>query len=92
MGGGYGTLVLTILQAHPALRGVVLDREHAMAGARQKIAAHGCAERCEAVAGDLFQAVPGDSVTFSFAGAGKPLLIRGAGDRTFSYIVMPMNR
>jgi O-methyltransferase domain len=59
VGGGYGTLVLTILQAHPTLRGVVFDREHAMAGARQTIAAHGCTERCEAVAGDFFQAVPG---------------------------------
>jgi orsellinic acid C2-O-methyltransferase len=59
VGGGYGALVLTILQAHPTLRGVVFDREHAMAGARQTIAAHGCTERCEAVAGDFFQAVPG---------------------------------
>ena len=58
VGGGYGTLLLTILQAPPMLRGIVFDRVHAVEGARQTIAAHGCTERCEAVAGDFFQAVP----------------------------------
>jgi len=39
------------------LRGIVFDRAHAVEGARQTIAAHGCTERCEAVAGDFFQAM-----------------------------------
>lgn len=34
----------------------------------------------------------GDTVRLSFAGQGKPLLIEAAGDASFSYIVMPMNR
>lgn len=41
---------------------------------------------------DCFQSLATDSVSFSFAGAGKPMLIRGVGDSTFLYIVMPMNR
>ncbi len=41
---------------------------------------------------DSVQPIAADSVTLSFAGAGKPLVIRGIGDTTFTYLVMPMNR
>lgn len=41
---------------------------------------------------DCMQAVPGDSVVFRWSGEGKPLLITGAGDTSFRYLVMPMNR
>lgn len=41
---------------------------------------------------DCLQSIPQDSITLSFSGAGKPLLVRGAGDPTFLYLVMPMNR
>lgn len=33
-----------------------------------------------------------ESVTLSAAGIGRPLLIRGAGDQSFLYLVMPMNQ
>jgi DNA polymerase-3 subunit beta len=41
---------------------------------------------------DALQSIPGDSVSLSFAGVGKPLIIRGIGDDSFTYLVMPMNR
>ncbi len=41
---------------------------------------------------DSLQSITSDSVSLSFAGAGKPLLIRGIDDSTFTYLVMPMNR
>lgn len=41
---------------------------------------------------DCFQSVDSDSVTLFFQGVGKPLLIKGVSDKTFQYIVMPMNR
>ncbi|MEK7143247.1 MAG: DNA polymerase III subunit beta [Patescibacteria group bacterium] len=41
---------------------------------------------------DSFQSIADDSVIFSFSGAGRPLTIRGAGDKSFLYLVMPMNR
>lgn len=41
---------------------------------------------------DCIQSIPADSLTLSFAGQGKPLAINGATDKSFLYIVMPMNR
>ena len=41
---------------------------------------------------DVFQSITADSVSLSFAGIGKPLIIRGVGDSSFTYLVMPMNR
>lgn len=41
---------------------------------------------------DCLQAIPGDSVVFQWSGEGRPLLITGVGDRSFRYLVMPMNR
>lgn len=41
---------------------------------------------------DCMQSIPADSLTLSFGGAGKPLAISGSSDKSFLYIVMPMNR
>ncbi len=41
---------------------------------------------------DVFQSINSDSLSLSFNGLNKPLLIRGVSDNTFSYIVMPMNK
>ncbi len=41
---------------------------------------------------DALQSIPGDSVSLSFNGIGKPLVVRGVGDTSFTYLVMPMNR
>lgn len=41
---------------------------------------------------DCFQSIPTDSVTLTFGGLGKPLIIRGMGDSSFLYLVMPMNK
>ncbi|MDO8564588.1 MAG: DNA polymerase III subunit beta [bacterium] len=41
---------------------------------------------------DCLAAIQGDSISMSWSGENKPLLISGVGDRSFRYIVMPMNR
>ena len=41
---------------------------------------------------DCIQSIPSDSLVLSFGGVGKPLAINGASDKSFLYIVMPMNR
>lgn len=41
---------------------------------------------------DAFQSLHTDSVSLKFAGIGRPLIITGVGDKTFTYLVMPMNR
>jgi hypothetical protein len=58
VGGGQGALLAGILQAHPALRGVLFDQPHVVALAPPVLEAAGITDRCTVVAGDFFQAVP----------------------------------
>ncbi len=41
---------------------------------------------------DCLSAIAADSVQMSFAGVGRPLVIRGVSDASFLYLVMPLNR
>ena len=41
---------------------------------------------------DCFQSVMTDSLSLSFSGQAKPIVIRGVGDQSFLYLVMPMNQ
>ena len=41
---------------------------------------------------DVFQSITTDSISLSFAGHSKPMIIRGVSDTTFLYLVMPMNK
>jgi len=41
---------------------------------------------------DCMQSITADSLSLSFGGIGKPLVINGATDKSFLYLVMPMNR
>lgn len=59
VGGGNGALLIGLLTANPTLRGIVVDLPRVIEGAEPKIAAAGLSARCEAVAGDFFQDVPG---------------------------------
>ncbi len=57
VGGGNGALLVGILRAHPALRGVVFDQAHVAERARAHLAHEGVADRCEAVGGSFFDRV-----------------------------------
>lgn len=41
---------------------------------------------------DCFQSIPEDSLSLDFNGSGKPMIMRGLGNGSFMYLVMPMNR
>ena len=41
---------------------------------------------------DSFQSIYSDSVGLEFAGLSKPMIVRGVGDASFFYLVMPMNK
>lgn len=41
---------------------------------------------------DCFQAINVDSVSLEFSGQAKPILVKGIGDTSFLYLVMPMNQ
>jgi hypothetical protein len=59
VGGAHGDLLAHILAALPRLRGVLFDLPEAVAGAPAALAEAGVADRCNVVAGDFFQKVPG---------------------------------
>ena len=58
VGGGHGLLLATILQAYPAMQGVLFDRPEVAAAAQATLEAAGVADRSEIVVGDFFRAVP----------------------------------
>ncbi|HVG51893.1 MAG TPA: methyltransferase [Xanthobacteraceae bacterium] len=66
VGGGQGALLEVILNANARLHGVLMDRPHAITGARQRFNEAGLLDRCDFVTGDFFAAIP--------AGAGVYLL------------------
>ena len=41
---------------------------------------------------DCFQSIDADSISLSFSDSNKPMVIRGVGDKSFLYLVMPMNK
>ena len=58
VGGGNGALLIGILTAHPDLDGIVFDQPHVAERATAEIDRSGLADRCRAVGGDFFDAVP----------------------------------
>jgi 2-polyprenyl-3-methyl-5-hydroxy-6-metoxy-1,4-benzoquinol methylase len=62
VGAGPGTVILSLLKAHPHLKGVLFDLPNVAALAREHVAGAGLDARCEIVGGDFFQQVPGADV------------------------------
>ena len=56
--GGHGFLLSQILKANPALKGILFDMDHVIAGSAEMFSKHGLADRVEAVSGDFFREVP----------------------------------
>lgn len=58
VGGGQGTLVASILEAHDELKAILFDLPAAVENARKQTGLAGRASRCEIVAGNFFEQVP----------------------------------
>lgn len=41
---------------------------------------------------DCFQSIKEDSIVLNFNGNNRPLIVKGNGDKSFQYLIMPMNR
>lgn len=41
---------------------------------------------------DMFSSIDTDSISFSFIAKNKPFMLKGVGDSSFLYLIMPMNR
>lgn len=54
VGGGKGGFITAILRAHPGVRGILAELDRVLPGAREYLAAHGVAGRCDVVACDFF--------------------------------------
>jgi hypothetical protein len=54
IGGGNGSQLISLLQAHPSTRGVLFDLPHVIERAKPVVAAAGLDDRCELVAGSFF--------------------------------------
>jgi hypothetical protein len=65
--GGNGTLIATILAAHPAMRGILFDQPAVVALSGPTLQAAGATDRCQVMGGSFFEAVPdgGDVYTLS---------------------------
>ncbi len=59
LGGGHGALLAEVLRTRPALRGVLFDLGHAVAGAHTHLRDAGLSERVTVRSGDFFEALPG---------------------------------
>lgn len=58
IGGGNGSQISAVLEAHPALRGILFDLPHVVQHAAANIEAAGLSQRCEVVGGSFFDSVP----------------------------------
>jgi hypothetical protein len=68
VGGGHGAALSAILQANPALRGLLFDLPPVATGALANLAAAGVADRCDTVGGDFFAAVPAGGDAYLLSG------------------------
>ncbi|MGH8993610.1 MAG: methyltransferase [Acidimicrobiia bacterium] len=61
-----GSFLTAVLQANPAMTGVVFDQPHVVEGARATLHEAGLADRAEVIGGDFFEAVPAGADAYSF--------------------------
>jgi len=62
--GGHGFVLTSVLQKYPSMRGVLVDMEHVVPGARERVQSLGLAGRCRVEAGDFFKSVPAGGDAF----------------------------
>ena len=65
VGGGTGAVLVNLLRAHPSLRGTLVELPAVAAEAREHLEREGVLDRCEVVAGDFFEGVPGGADVYT---------------------------
>ncbi len=58
IGGGNGSNIMSILQQHPTMKGVLFDLPHVVERAQEQIEAAGVSDRCQLIGGNFFESVP----------------------------------
>jgi hypothetical protein len=64
VGGGHGSVLATVLQRYPKMKGILVDLDHVVAGAHPYLKSTGVADRCQAIACDIFKSVPEGGDTY----------------------------
>ncbi|WP_339381967.1 methyltransferase [Calothrix sp. FACHB-1219] len=68
VGGGYGTLITSILAANSQTNGILFDLPNVADSAKKLIKQHEVSKRCEVISGNFFHSVPsgGDAYILSY--------------------------
>jgi hypothetical protein len=66
IGGGNGSLLASLLQRFPDLKGILYDLGHVVERARKSLRASGVGDRCRVIEGCFFEYVPGGADTYLF--------------------------
>ncbi len=66
IGGGNGSLIASVLQRYPMMRGMLFDLGHVVARARERLSGYGIADRCQVLEGSFFETVPSGADAYLF--------------------------
>ena len=58
LGGGGGALILAVLELHPHLRGMLVDREESVEAAKARLADEKVSSRCRLLVADMTRSIP----------------------------------
>jgi len=58
LGGGNGSVLISILRQHPRLQGILFDLPNVAERAEQNVEAAGLADRCQVIGGSFFESAP----------------------------------
>jgi hypothetical protein len=64
IGGGHGSVLASILQKYPSMKGILADIDYVVAGADSYLKSMGVADRCQRVPIDFFKSVPSGGDTY----------------------------
>ena len=64
IGGGHGSVLASILQKYPSMKGILADIDYVVAGADSYLKSMGVADRCQTVPIDFFKSVPSGGDTY----------------------------
>ena len=64
VGGGHGSVVASILQRYPAMKGILCDQDHVVSGAGPYLKSAGVSDRIQRIPVDFFKRVPEGGDTY----------------------------
>jgi len=66
IGGGNGSLLASVLQRYPEMRGILFDLGHVVGRARDTLKSLGVADRCQVIEGSFFDGIPAGADAYLF--------------------------